>query len=111
LGYAVLSFRAPARVAARFRLEGFDDGWIDAGDRRRAAYTSVPPGDYVFRVSARSPGGAWARGAALPVHVEPRFVQTRLFAGLVGVLATAALAGGLRLRARYARARERELTT
>jgi PAS domain S-box-containing protein len=112
LRYAVLSFRAPSRVAIRFRLEGFDEDWVDAGERRRADYTGVPPGDYSFRVSARSPGGTWSvPGAVLPVRVEPRFTQTRAFAALLVLSAATLLAGGWTLRARRLQKRERELTT
>src|SRR5205814_3830270 len=65
-----------------------------------------------FRVSARSPGGAWSSpGATLPVRVEPRFVQTGAFAALASLLALALGAGAYRLRARRVRARESELTT
>ena len=42
--YAGLSFVAPEKVEYRYQLEGFDQGWIEAGSRRAAFYTNLPPG-------------------------------------------------------------------
>ncbi len=55
--YAGLSFAAPAQIAYRFRLEGFDREWIDAGNRRSAEYTNLPAGSYRFLVEARNADG------------------------------------------------------
>src|ERR1019366_6797656 len=57
--YTALSFRFPEFMQFRYRLEGFDAGWVDAGNRRAAYYTNVPPGTYRFRVVARTMDGAW----------------------------------------------------
>ena len=46
--FAALSFLAPSKVEVRYRLEGFDDDWIDIGTNRRATYTNLSPGNYVF---------------------------------------------------------------
>ena len=43
------SFVNPESVRFRYRLDGLDDGWIDAGTRRTAYYSHLPPGDYRFR--------------------------------------------------------------
>ena len=50
--YTGLSFLAPARITFRYMLEGFDKNWIDAGTRREAFYTNLPPGTFRFRVTA-----------------------------------------------------------
>ncbi len=50
--YAGLSFTAPQKVRYRYMLEGFDHQWTDAGARRSAYYTNIPPGNYTFRVQA-----------------------------------------------------------
>jgi len=111
LRFAALSFRAPSRTSVRFRLDGFDPDWLDAGDRRHAEYTGLPSGDYVFRVSARTATGTWgARDAELALRVQPRFYQTGAFAVGAVLVALGLVAGGHRLRVARLHSRERELT-
>jgi hypothetical protein len=57
--YTGLSFVAPERVKFKYKLEGFDRDWIDAGTRRVAYYTNIPPGKYQFRVKACNNDGIW----------------------------------------------------
>jgi signal transduction histidine kinase len=81
--YAGLSFVAPTRVRYRYRLEGFDPDWVDAGARRVAYYTNVPPGRYTFRVLAANNEGLWNdTGAALAIRVLPHTWQTWWFRSL-----------------------------
>ena len=81
--YAGLSFVAPSRVRYRYRLEGFDPDWVDAGARRVAYYTNVPPGRYTFRVLAANNDGVWNNtGAALAIRVLPHTWQTWWFRSL-----------------------------
>ncbi len=84
--YAGLSFVAPARVRYRYRLDGFDSKWIDAGARRVAYYTNIPPGHYTFRVLAANNDGVWNdTGATLDVRVLPHLWQTWWFRTLLGL--------------------------
>jgi signal transduction histidine kinase/ligand-binding sensor domain-containing protein len=86
LHYAGLSFVAPARVRYRYRLEGFDSKWIEAGARRVAYYTNIPPGRYTFHVLAANNDGVWNEtGATLEVRVLPRLWQTWWFRTLLGL--------------------------
>ncbi len=86
LHYAGLSFVAPARVRYRYRLEGFDPKWIDAGARRVAYYTNIPPGRYTFHVLAANNDGVWNEtGATLEIRVLPRLWQTWWFRTLLGL--------------------------
>jgi ligand-binding sensor domain-containing protein/signal transduction histidine kinase len=91
--YAGLSFRAPEKVRYRYRLEGFDKDWVDAGGRRTAFYTNVPPGRYRFLVEASNGtgdgAGVWSESeGVVRFRVMPRFYQTWWFYGLAlaGVL-------------------------
>lgn len=78
--YAGLSFPQPQRVRYRYRLEGFDKQWIDAGGRRAAFYTNLPPGRYRFHVVAANNDGVWNNaGAWVDVRMEPHFYQTYWF--------------------------------
>lgn len=78
--YTALSFASPGRITFRYRLDGFDRDWIDAGSRREAFYTNLPPGDYRFRVQAVNLDGSQTE-AARPIAftVDPHFYQTRWF--------------------------------
>lgn len=88
--YAGLSYVSPQKVRYRYMLEGFDHGWTDAGARRTAYYTNIPPGQYTFRVQAANNDGIWNRdGAALSFELSPHFYQTLWFYALL----LAALAG------------------
>lgn len=78
--FAALSFTNPQKNLYRYTLEGFDRGWIDAGTRRQARYTNVPPGEYVFRVRASNADGTWnLEGASIRVKVLPPFWATWWF--------------------------------
>jgi hypothetical protein len=101
--YAALSFTAPQKVRYRYMLEGFDHGWTEAGSRRSAYYTNIPPGHYTFRVQAANNDGLWNdQGQALEFILQPHFYQTLWFYALLLALAIAAIALGLRLRLRRA---------
>ena len=110
VGFAALSPRGPGRTAARFRLEGFDAGWVNAGESRKAHYTGVPPGRYRFQLAGRAGNGPWGEaGGPVPLRVRPRFHQTVTFAVLVVFGVAGAAFAGHRLRVRRLEAREREL--
>jgi PAS domain S-box-containing protein len=93
--FTALSFRASEKIRFRYRLEGLDDEWVDAGTRRTAYYSPLPPGRYTLRVSARHPDGGWSEGGpALELRVRHRFHETLWFrlgaAALVPLVAFAA---------------------
>ncbi len=93
--YAGLSFVAPQNVHYRYRLEGFDPEWIDAGTRRAAYYTNLPPGKYRFHVYAATKDGTWSEaGASVELRKYPKFYQTLWFYLLAG-LGAALLAYGI----------------
>ncbi len=97
--YTALSFLAPERIRFRYRLEGFDDDWVEAGNRRTAFYTNLTPGSYRFRVIAANADGVWNEvGDAAELFLRPAFHQTWFFAPIC-LLAAALLAAGIyRLR-------------
>jgi len=97
--YTGLSLLAPHRVHFRYRLEGFDSDWVDAGARRTAYYTSLPPGAYTFRVTASNNDGVWSEtGASFSFSLRPMFYQTIWFALLCLAAIVAAIAAWYRLR-------------
>jgi ligand-binding sensor domain-containing protein/signal transduction histidine kinase/CheY-like chemotaxis protein len=108
--YTSASLRAPGRVSFRYQLQGIDTGWVQAGARRVAYYTHLPPGHYRFRVVAESlEGGRASKMTEIPFYLEPRFHQTLLFRVVCVLAAVLIVAGGVWLRLYRARLREREL--
>ena len=109
--FAAMSYVAPAAVQYRYRLQGFDRQWREAGNNRKAYYTNLPPGDYVFRVMASNNDGVWnEQGASLAFSLLPRWYQTWWMRGLMLLAALGVVAGGVWLRLRRGRLRERQLT-
>jgi ligand-binding sensor domain-containing protein len=111
LGFTGLGFIAPRKVRFRYRLEGYDEDWVDAGVRRQTIYTNLPPRRYVFLVMASNRDGAWSESpASVSFVLRPYFYQTLWFQGL-GLLALAAAVFGVyRLRVWQHVRREEELT-
>ena len=108
--YNGLSLLVPGRVRFQYRLEGYDDDWVDAQERRTAFYTKLPPGHYVFRVKAANNDGVWNdRGAAIRLDVLPPFWATWPFRGAVAVMLIGLLALAHRLRVGRIQAHAREL--
>ncbi|HSY35387.1 MAG TPA: two-component regulator propeller domain-containing protein [Acidobacteriaceae bacterium] len=99
--YAGLSFTAPSEVRYRFRLDGFDKNWADAGNRRSATYTNLTPGRYVFHVQARNKDGGWnGAGAELRFRIVPPIYRRWWFLLLSLLLILALVAGMYLLRLR-----------
>jgi signal transduction histidine kinase/ligand-binding sensor domain-containing protein len=97
--YAGLSFVAPQKVRYRFMLESFDHGWTEAGSRRTAYYTNIPPGRYTFRVQAANNDGVWnTEGATLVFELRPHFYQTLWFFAVLGAAMAALVVLLLRMR-------------
>lgn len=93
--YAGLSFMAPEKVRFRYKLEGLENDWNEAGNRRVAPYGYLPPGTYHFRVTACNNDGVWnTEGATLAFTVLPHIWQTTWFQ-LASLLASAGGVAGL----------------
>jgi signal transduction histidine kinase len=84
--FTALSFSAPEKVRFKYRLEPYQQDWVDAGTRRTAHFTNMAPGEYLFRVIAANNDGVWnTQGAAVQFVLQPHFYQTNWFRAL-GVL-------------------------
>ena len=109
--YTALTFLEPANVRFRYRLDGYDEDWVDAGNRRTAFYTQLPPSSYTFHVEASTERGIWnGKSAPLVLNVTPRLHETRLAKFLLAITLAAAIVLGMRWRLSDARRRELELT-
>jgi signal transduction histidine kinase/ligand-binding sensor domain-containing protein len=102
IDYTAPSFVAPQKVRFRYRLDGRDAGWQEAGARRQAFYTDLRPGAYRFRVIASNSDGVWnEEGASLAFNVAPAWYQTRAFLFLTIASTLLALSAFYQLRVRH----------
>lgn len=80
IGFSALSWNRPQQVNFKYKLDGLDADWIEAGTRRTAYYPHIPAGEYTFRVIADNGEGIWnTEGKSLKVRVLPPFYQTWWF--------------------------------
>lgn len=100
LRWAALGFLPPRKTEFRYRLDGFDDDWVDAGARRVATYTNLPPGDYTFRVVAGVDGMFGRSETQLPILVERLWWQAWWARAAVALVLAGLLGGAYRLRTR-----------
>ena len=111
LDYVSLSYRTPEQIRYRYRLEGFDNGWVERSTRRNAQYTNLPPGQYRFQVSAAQRGSGWSpETASVNFEIQPRFYQRPWFLPLAGSLLAIFLYGLYRARVSQLKAREAQLS-
>jgi signal transduction histidine kinase/ligand-binding sensor domain-containing protein len=99
IDYTALSFVAPEKVLFRYKLQGMDRDWQDAGNRRQAFYTNLSPGNYRFRVAACNNSGVWNEaGTFLDFSIAPAYYQTTWFRVSCMVVFLVLLWGIYRLR-------------
>ena len=99
--YTALSLVAPEKNRFKYKLEGYDRDWQDAGNRRQAFYTNLPPRKYRFRVIACNNSGVWNEaGDTLEFSIAPAYYQTNWFkaACVAGFVVLIWLGYQLRLR-------------
>ncbi len=84
INYTGINFSNPERLQFRYKLEGFNNNWINVGNQRTAIYSKIPPGDYIFRVTSAAKNGVWNdQGASFSLVITPPFWQTAWFIGIV----------------------------
>jgi ligand-binding sensor domain-containing protein/signal transduction histidine kinase len=105
INYTGLSFSSPEKVRFRYRLDGFDDDWVEAGGRRTAYYPRLPPGEFIFRAMAANADAVWSPETTLAIMVQPHLWQTGWFRALAILAGVGLFAGLLRFleRRRYRR--------
>jgi hypothetical protein len=85
--FAALNYVNPVNNRYMYKLEGFDTTWIEAGPERKAVYTNLDPGKYIFRVKASNNDGVWNdKGAAINVVISPAFWLTWWFRILIALV-------------------------
>lgn len=109
VNFSLPLFRFARRPEYRYRLEGFEPEWVNAGTRQSAFYTNVPPGSYVFQVMSVGSDSVSTSLATLPIAIAPRFYQRPVFAVALVCVALAGFAGSHVFRSRRAAEQRRRL--
>jgi signal transduction histidine kinase/ligand-binding sensor domain-containing protein len=97
--FTALTYAAPDKVMLRHQLVGIDPGWIESSVARVAAYSSLPPGSYRFRVVAGDEdGAAQSSEATLTFRVIPAWWQRLWVKAGAAFMVAAASAWGIHHR-------------
>jgi diguanylate cyclase (GGDEF)-like protein len=108
IDFTGLNFREPRSLRFRYLLDGYDTNWVDAGSRRAAFYTNLPPGDYRFQIQASLPNGGGSN-ATLEFSLLPRWYERSMVRVLMAALGVCLLALLVLLRTRRYRAAQHKL--
>ncbi len=114
VSYSGLGFRAPDKLRYRYRLEGFDTDWVEAGSRTELVYTSLPPGRYRLRIQSMPLPLDWTDSrrlgeATLSLEVAMPYWQRLWMQALLLVAAAGLLVLFIRWRTAAYRRRQRQL--
>ncbi len=113
VGFTALDYAESGRYTYAHFLQGVDHGWVTArADAHLAAYTNIPPGEFILKLRAtrRLEGGD--RGQAveavldLPILVQRAWYETRFFQAALVILCASILAAVLRIQGVLARRRQ-----
>jgi diguanylate cyclase (GGDEF)-like protein len=105
-----LSFVDVERVRYRYRMEGFDKEWVEAGRDQSATYTNLPPGEYRFHVIAANNDGVWNEaGASVSILKRAAFYESNAFRATAALLLVVAVALFLWVRTRALARQSRQL--
>ena len=76
IDYTGIDFDQPSKLEYAYRLDNFDNNWIEAGSHRRATYTNLPSGVYRFRLKARNSDGDWGPERSVVIRIRNNFWQS-----------------------------------
>lgn len=85
--YTVPEYTKYLNAEYRFKLEGFQDEWSEWSGRTSVNFKNLPPGDYVFRVMARTGGKLSLNSATIAFRIERPWYTTTLVLVIYGILA------------------------
>lgn len=108
--FVALHFSRPESNRYKYILEPYDEEWREGGTQRRATYTNLSPGTYVFRVKAANADGVWnEEGADIRIVIVPPFWARTWFVVLCACALILILVGSIRFRERRLQARNKQL--
>ncbi len=110
IGFAALHYSSPKENQIRYRLDGFDSNWIEAGNNHGATYTNLDPATYTFEVKGSNSDGIWnEKSTRLCIIVTPPFYRKLLFRIILLLFVSALFLTAHKLRLAFIKKRNREL--
>lgn len=110
--FSALNFTLPEKNQYAYMLEGFDKQWNYVNTQKKATYTNIDPGEYIFRVKASNNDGVWnEEGVALKVVIHPPYWQTWWFKTLLGIAFSGLIIGIYNYRVKSIEEKKKELET
>jgi PAS domain S-box-containing protein len=109
--FAALNYQSPGKNRYKYKMEGFDENWTEAGSERALAYyTNLDPGAYTFRVIASNNDGVWnERGDSVRITITSPWWETLWFRSLATLLVIGMAVAGYRWRVSSIKKRNRQL--
>ncbi len=114
--FADLNYFNPGKIKLEYQLEGFNKTWVPSDAKiRKAIYTNLDPGDYVFKVRAiKNDGVPYGKPVSLSVVIEPPLWKTHIayllyIFSFVGILFYIRKRGIKRIETRFELERERQV--
>lgn len=78
-GFAGLEFNQPQNLQYRYKLDGYDNDWVPAGNTHQANYTKISPGTYTFLVNASNSSGKWSQYIkSFKLKINPPWYATKM---------------------------------
>jgi len=97
--FSSLNYNNPEKNKYRYKLEGFDKKWVEAGPRRYASYTNLDGGNYTFKVKGTNSDGVWStHEASIQLYVQAPFWKMVWFYLLIGLIVSTSIYIGFRIR-------------
>ncbi len=79
INFTAIDYHNSKKIQYSYFLEGFDNEWVMSGDKRSAAYTNIPPGNYKFRLKKTNNYGVWdEQERLLQIRIKPPFWKTTI---------------------------------
>ncbi|MBZ0198523.1 MAG: hypothetical protein K8H86_01560, partial [Ignavibacteriaceae bacterium] len=108
--FASLDYTAPGKNKYMYKLKGFDDKWINSGNRRYVSYTNLEPGQYIFKVKGSNSDGIWnPKETSLLIIISPPYWETMWFRLFALLVLLSFILGAYRLRVRTIKERNLRL--
>jgi signal transduction histidine kinase/ligand-binding sensor domain-containing protein len=99
IDYTGITDSDPEELLFRYRLVGLDRQWTQAGTRRVALFSHLPPGNFRFEVEATSLAGFRSNTTAtIPLYIVPRFYQRLWLQVIFAILLVTAIIALMQLR-------------
>lgn len=110
IAFAVPNIQMNQQIQYKYKLEGFNNTWLNAGNSRKATFTGLKGGSYTFKVRSTNTQGQWVNNTrSLKIIIHPPFYKSDLFFVLIVFIIIGLLIALYRLRIKFIRKQSLQL--